>query len=91
MPSNPLAVGQFVNNEPTEKAANGRIYKLTFAVMYYECELKIDIPIKWRKFIPIANYRGPFIEEGILFLVLVARRDIENEELYSRYIEIAQE
>lgn len=78
-PSNPLAVGQYVNNCSNHKSAN---------VCYQEYDLPEQFPIELHQFLPNVNYSQ---EAGrpLRCVVLVSLRDITaGEELFSNYYTI---
>ncbi|KAI9229979.1 MAG: hypothetical protein DHS80DRAFT_29357 [Piptocephalis tieghemiana] len=91
-PRNPLAVGQLINNAISPKEAN---------VTYHEHTLPPSTPISHRQFLP--NIRSSGVREGDFSMVhppcpsgprpglplvlLIATRDLHNEELYSTYME----
>nr|XP_033786969.1 SET domain-containing protein 9 isoform X3 [Geotrypetes seraphini] len=75
-PWNPLAVGQYVNNCSTDRAAN---------VCYQEFDVLEDFPLELRQYLPNINYSHD-TEGPLRCVVLVALRDIkEGEELLSNY------
>ncbi|XP_071138837.1 SET domain-containing protein 9-like isoform X2 [Mytilus edulis] len=82
-PVNPLAVGQYVNNQSTEHQAN---------VAYQEFDIPADFPFHLRKFIPNNFYSSSYENEEIRqtrVIVLVSLRNIkEGEELFSSYFTV---
>ncbi|CAG8636303.1 3754_t:CDS:2, partial [Paraglomus occultum] len=75
---NPLAIGQFVNNGTP-------IYKAN--VRYQELEID-SLPISLWKYIPNIHYASnESITKAKKVVVLVATRDIKDEELFSTYID----
>ncbi|RKP11666.1 hypothetical protein BJ684DRAFT_17763 [Piptocephalis cylindrospora] len=88
---NPLAVGQLVNNATSPNEAN---------VTYYEYSLHPSVPLASRHLLP--NIRSSGVKEGdfskgqltirsprtgLPLVLLIATRDIRDEELYSTYME----
>ena len=83
---NPLAIGQYINNQSEEIPAN---------VCYQELDIPRTFPVHLRRFIPNINYKNKFLEETfdetldycfVRTVILVSLRDIhEGEELYSAY------
>ena len=82
-PSNPLAIGQYVNNETKAFPAN---------VVYHELDIPSSFPLKLLKYIPNASYsfRGYASEiNHVRTVTLAALRDIEQgEELFSSYFTV---
>ncbi|XP_012696238.2 LOW QUALITY PROTEIN: SET domain-containing protein 9 [Clupea harengus] len=77
--TNPLAVGQYVNNCSNEKAAN---------VCYQEFDVPEDIPLELHQYLPNVNYRHD-IKRPLRCVVLVSLREIHrDEELFSNYYTI---
>ncbi|XP_066472193.1 SET domain-containing protein 9 [Tiliqua scincoides] len=73
---NPLAVGQYVNNCSTDKAAN---------VCYQEFDIPECFPIEFKQYLPNISYSHE-IQRSLRCVVLVALRDIgPGEELFSNY------
>ncbi|KAI8327789.1 hypothetical protein BC941DRAFT_446308 [Chlamydoabsidia padenii] len=79
-PRNPLAIGQFVNNGTYEYPAN---------VYYQEIDIPKDFPRCLRQWIPNSYYgqTDPFTTTTRI-VALVAIREIENEELFSTYMDV---
>uniref|UniRef100_A0A8D0HEF5 SET domain containing 9 n=1 Tax=Sphenodon punctatus TaxID=8508 RepID=A0A8D0HEF5_SPHPU len=76
---NPLAVGQYVNNCSSDKAAN---------VCYQEFDVPECFPIELQQYLPNIRYRHD-IQSHLRCVVLVALRDIkQGEELFSNYYTI---
>ena len=83
---NPLAIGQYVNNQTSSMPAN---------VVYQEVDIPISFPLYIRKYLPNICYRNKFIEEQEIYLedevlmrVVILRSLTEinaNEELFSAY------
>lgn len=80
---NPLAVGQFVNNETSTFPAN---------VIYQEFDIPATFPFRLLQYIPNVNFSARFkniVDERddiVRAVILIALRDIkEGEELYSSY------
>ena len=83
---NPLAVGQFVNNQTTNNYAN---------VAYQEINIPISFPLHLRKYLPNIYYRNKFLDDSFDFqenqilmrlVVLLSLSNISvNEELFSAY------
>lgn len=89
--SNPLAIGQFVNNKKTDQSAN---------VAYQEINIPISFPLHLRKYLPNIHYNNRFAgnvfdvsdvndsPDIILMRVVVLLSTAEinvNEELFSSY------
>ncbi|XP_066298577.1 SET domain-containing protein 9-like [Branchiostoma lanceolatum] len=87
-PKNPLAVGQYVNNQSAGHPAN---------VAYQEYNIKVDFPFSLRKYLPNIHY-SPNLQtsqdagyRSIRVVVLVSLRDIEaGEELFSSYFTLVE-
>ncbi|SAL99285.1 hypothetical protein [Absidia glauca] len=79
VPRNPLAIGQMVNNGTNEYPAN---------VCYQEIDIPKDFTRSLRKWIPNSYYgpTDPFTSTTRI-VALVATRQIENEELFSTYMD----
>lgn len=82
-PVNPLAVGQYVNNQSSEYPAN---------VVYQEIDIPPNFPLHLQKFLPNIFYR-PVLEEDVCrprrVVVLISIREInEGEELFSTYFTV---
>ncbi|CEP19361.1 hypothetical protein [Parasitella parasitica] len=81
--SNPLALGQYVNNGTTVHAAN---------VCYQEIDLPVTFPHTLRRFIPNMYWNAsldPLSNQPMRLVALVALRDIQpGEELFSTYMDI---
>ncbi|XP_069127293.1 SET domain-containing protein 9-like isoform X2 [Argopecten irradians] len=84
-PVNPLAVGQYVNNQSKQFPAN---------VAYQEFDIPLEFPFHLRKYIPNINYSSS-IQDGLTeqrltrVVVLVSLRRIEQgEELFSSYFTV---
>lgn len=85
-PKNPLAVGQFVNNQTDSEPAN---------VVYQEFDIPVSFPLHLRKYLPNVYYQNRFLEEHfdntenyclMRIVVLMSLRQIKkNEELFSAY------
>ncbi|XP_062984128.1 SET domain-containing protein 9 isoform X2 [Elgaria multicarinata webbii] len=76
---NPLAVGQYVNNCSTDKAAN---------VCYQEFDVPGCFPIELKQYLPNINYSHE-IQRPLRCVVLVALQNIRpGEELFSNYYTI---
>ena len=88
---NPLAIGQFVNNQTTDRSAN---------VAYQEINIPISFPLHLRKYLPNIYYSSRFAgntsdasgvhdsPDVILMRVVVLLSTAEinvNEELFSSY------
>ena len=82
---NPLAIGQYVNNETASLPAN---------VIYQELDIPFCFPIHLQQFLPNVNF-NPLIraseisgdEVMVRTVVLLALRDIQQgEELLSSYL-----
>lgn len=81
LPTNPLAVGQFVNNHSPEFPSN---------VCYHEVDLPA-VPYPLRRHLPYAWYRAR-VPPPLRAVLLVAQRDITaGEELFSNYFTLVQE
>lgn len=80
-PVNPLAVGQYVNNQSSVHSAN---------VAYQEFDVPLDFPFHLRKFIPNIFYSSSEDEhKHTRVVVLVSLRHItEGEELFSSYFTV---
>ncbi|KAI8331455.1 hypothetical protein BD560DRAFT_415707 [Blakeslea trispora] len=77
--SNPLAIGQFVNNETSDLTAN---------VCYQEIDLPVTFPNDLRYLIP-NMYWNPHFQTSTRLVALVALRDIyPGEELRSTYMDL---
>ncbi|XP_026876097.2 SET domain-containing protein 9 [Electrophorus electricus] len=77
--SNPLAVGQYVNNCSNDKAAN---------VCYQEFDVPDGFPLELHQYFPNVNYR-PDVQRPLRCVVLVSLRAIHRgEELFSNYYTI---
>ncbi|XP_060085657.1 SET domain-containing protein 9-like isoform X2 [Ylistrum balloti] len=84
-PVNPLAVGQYVNNQSKQFPAN---------VAYQEFDIPMEFPFHLRKYIPNINYTSS-IQDSLghhrltRVVVLVSLRKIEQgEELFSSYFTV---
>ncbi|KAG2190538.1 hypothetical protein INT46_001674 [Mucor plumbeus] len=81
--SNPLAVGQYVNNGTKTHEAN---------VCYQEIDLPVTFPNELRRLIPNMYwdaYLDPLSNQPMRVVALVALRDIQHgEELFSTYMDI---
>ncbi|XP_044302011.1 SET domain-containing protein 9 isoform X2 [Varanus komodoensis] len=76
---NPLAVGQYVNNCSTDKAAN---------VCYQEFDLPECFPIEFKQYLPNIKYSHE-VQRSLRCVVLIALRNImPGEELFSNYFTI---
>ncbi|KAJ7335947.1 hypothetical protein JRQ81_013888 [Phrynocephalus forsythii] len=76
---NPLAVGQYVNNCSTNKAAN---------VCYQEFDVPKCFPIEFMQYLPNANYSHE-VQRPLRCVVLVSLQNIgPGEELFSNYYTI---
>ncbi|XP_060589259.1 SET domain-containing protein 9-like [Ruditapes philippinarum] len=87
-PVNPLAVGQYVNNQSNKYAAN---------VAYQEFDIPASFPMELRQYIPNTEARlhqdmeQTFYNRLLRVVVLVSLRDIyEGEEIFSTYYTIVQ-
>uniref|UniRef100_A0A914XSA2 SET domain-containing protein n=1 Tax=Plectus sambesii TaxID=2011161 RepID=A0A914XSA2_9BILA len=82
-PANPLAIGQYVNNESAENPAN---------VRYVELELETkSVHPTLRRFVPNVRYQSLSADSVLRLVVLVARRDVSvGEELFSSYFTIVE-
>lgn len=82
-PANPLAIGQYVNNENAANPAN---------VRYVELDLDTkNLHPSIRRFIPNVRYQSLATDSFLRLVVLVARRDISvREELFSSYFTIVE-
>lgn len=82
-PANPLAIGQYVNNESPENPANVRYVEL-------DLDTKCLHPTL-RRFIPNVRYQSLSNDNLLRLVVLVARRDVHpREELFSSYFTIVE-
>ncbi|XP_035699899.1 SET domain-containing protein 9-like [Branchiostoma floridae] len=87
-PKNPLAVGQYVNNQSAGHPAN---------VAYQEYNIQVDFPFPLRKYLPNIHY-SPNLQtsqdasyRSLRVVVLVSLRDIEaGEELFSSYFTLVE-
>nr|XP_022316264.1 SET domain-containing protein 9-like [Crassostrea virginica] len=83
-PLNPLALGQYVNNQSREHPAN---------VAYQEFDVPADFPFHYKQFLPNVFY-SPHTDDDISqralrLVVLVSLRDIrKGEELFSSYFTV---
>lgn len=83
---NPLAVGQYVNNQSSQYPAN---------VAYQEVNISDSFPVHLMQYIPNVHFKG-YDEErtsvscrSLKMVVLVALRDIQyGEELFSNYFTV---
>ena len=83
---NPLAIGQYINNQTHTSRAN---------VAYQEVDVPISFPLRLRKYLPNIHFRNKFLEEEnyneeirtfLRVVVLMSLRKIEEgEELLSAY------
>ncbi|XP_071117971.1 SET domain-containing protein 9-like [Haliotis cracherodii] len=85
-PHNPLAVGQYVNNQSTKFPAN---------VAYQEFDIPSDFPFRLRKYIPNVHFSASIdsttLNRLMRVVVLVSTRDIQcGEELFSTYFTVVQ-
>ncbi|XP_045159677.2 SET domain-containing protein 9-like [Mercenaria mercenaria] len=87
-PVNPLAVGQYVNNQSNKYEAN---------VAYQEFDISSDFPVELRQYIPNTEARlhqdmeHTFYNRLLRVVVLVSLRDITvGEEIFSTYYTIVQ-
>ncbi|KAI8509921.1 SET domain-containing protein 9 [Branchiostoma belcheri] len=87
-PKNPLAVGQYVNNQSAGHPAN---------VAYQEYNIQVDFPFTLRKYLPNIHYSpnlqtaGDASYRSLRVVVLVSLRDIEaGEELFSSYFTLVE-
>ncbi|KAJ0011758.1 hypothetical protein NQD34_012733 [Periophthalmus magnuspinnatus] len=79
-PSNPLAVGQYVNNCSNDKSAN---------VCYQEYDVPNSFPLELRQYLPNVNYSQDTHQRPLRCVVLVSLREIAaGEELLSNYYTI---
>lgn len=81
---NPLAIGQYVNNQSKEFPAN---------VAYQEFSVPLDFPFHLRQFLPNVFYTPHSAEDithrALRLVVLVSVRDIRvGEELFSSYFTV---
>ena len=81
---NPLAVGQFVNNQTRDCPAN---------VAYQEVNIPLSFPVHLMRWTPNINY-GPRSEHSRNFVravALVSTREINmGEELFSAYFTVVR-
>ncbi|XP_019642137.1 PREDICTED: SET domain-containing protein 9-like [Branchiostoma belcheri] len=87
-PKNPLAVGQYVNNQSAGHPAN---------VAYQEYNIQVDFPFTLRKYLPNIHYSpnlqtaGDASYRSLRVVVLVSLRDIQaGEELFSSYFTLVE-
>ncbi|XP_078658267.1 SET domain-containing protein 9-like [Branchiostoma floridae x Branchiostoma belcheri] len=87
-PKNPLAVGQYVNNQSAGHPAN---------VAYQEYNIQVDFPFSLRKYLPNIHYSpnlqtsGDASYRSLRVVVLVSLRGIEaGEELFSSYFTLVE-
>ncbi|XP_043238832.1 SET domain-containing protein 9-like isoform X2 [Amphibalanus amphitrite] len=81
LPANPLAVGQFVNNQSPGFPSN---------VRYQEVDLPA-VPYPLRRYLPYAWYRAR-VPPPMRAVVLVAQRDIRaGEELFANYFTVVHD
>ncbi|XP_046561407.1 SET domain-containing protein 9-like [Haliotis rubra] len=85
-PHNPLAVGQYVNNQSAKYPAN---------VAYQEFDIPSDFPFQLLKYIPNVHYGAStdsITHDRLMrVVVLVSTRDIQcGEELFSTYFTVVQ-
>lgn len=83
---NPLAIGQYVNNQSKELPAN---------VAYQEFSVPMDFPFHLRQFLPNVFYSPHSAEDltqrALRLVVLVSVRDIRaGEELFSTYFTVVR-
>ncbi|XP_065835117.1 SET domain-containing protein 9-like [Oscarella lobularis] len=77
-PRVPLAIGQYVNNQPKDRLAN---------VVYQEVDLSADFPSHLMKYVPnVFNSPDTASKRPVRLVALLALRDINTEEeLFSTY------
>lgn len=84
-PLNPLAIGQYVNNQSPEYPAN---------VTYQEFDIPEEFPLHLRRYLPYVKYGGPIDHfqlstRSLRAVVLVSLRPIKTgEELFSTYFTV---
>ncbi|RUS24085.1 hypothetical protein BC938DRAFT_474150 [Jimgerdemannia flammicorona] len=78
---NPLAVGQIVNNGTKDFPAN---------VGYQELDLSPAFPLGLQRFLPNVYNTDRDADGPIRVVVLVAMREVRDEELFSTYFEIVE-
>ncbi|RUO97175.1 hypothetical protein BC936DRAFT_140858 [Jimgerdemannia flammicorona] len=102
---NPLAVGQIVNNGTKDFPANGMPLSHPFAasssslnlnpqsippVGYQELDLSPTFPLGLQRFLPNVYNTDRDADGPIRVVVLVAMREVRDEELFSTYFEIVE-
>ncbi|KNC96033.1 uncharacterized protein SPPG_08628 [Spizellomyces punctatus DAOM BR117] len=79
--ANPYAIGQIINNATSQHPAN---------VHYQELNIPPNFPLHLRKYISNIHYAAawrPWDDDVTRVVLLIANRDIEDDELFSTYHE----